>query len=55
MGQASSAHDESNAPQRALGGITGGAAQKKTALPKLPPNAVKSSPDDYPFIEVRSL
>lgn len=31
----------------------GGTGQKgKASLPKLPPNAVKANPDDYPFLEV---
>lgn len=32
-------------------GITGGGAMKRTALPKLPPNVVKSSPEDHTFVE----
>ncbi|GFR45931.1 hypothetical protein Agub_g7393 [Astrephomene gubernaculifera] len=31
--------------------ITGGAVKGKATLPKLPPNAVKSQPEDYAFIE----
>ena len=33
--------------------ITGGAKAQAKGLPKLPSNAVKSHPEDYPFIEVR--
>ena len=34
--------------------ITGGAVKGKATLPKLPSNAVKCGPDEYPFVEVRS-
>ena len=42
-----------------LGGITAGRAaaitegKARKGLPKLPPNALKSQPDDWPFVEVR--
>ena len=37
------------------GAITGGGAVQKKGLPKLPPNAVKAAPEDYPILEVRMV
>jgi hypothetical protein len=50
MGNSSGKHD-SGVTTRAKA-ITGGAQKGKASLPKLPPNTVKASPDDYAFLEV---
>lgn len=54
MGNTSSrtGEDQYNALTGRAIGITGGGALKRVAAPKLPAGAVKSSPEDYSFIEV---
>jgi hypothetical protein len=54
MGNASSraGEDQYNAVTGRAIGITGGGALKRVAAPKLPAGAIKSSPEDYSFIEV---
>uniref|UniRef100_A0A383WC48 cGMP-dependent protein kinase n=1 Tax=Tetradesmus obliquus TaxID=3088 RepID=A0A383WC48_TETOB len=53
MGNTSSrtGEDQYNAVTGRAIGITGGGALKRVAAPKLPAGAVKSSPEDYSFIE----
>ncbi len=47
---------DSGVTTRAKAITGGGAGQKgKAALPKLPANAVKASPEDYAFLEVGDL
>lgn len=50
MGNSAGKHD-SGVTTRAKA-ITGGAQKGKASLPKLPPNTVKASPEDYAFLEV---
>jgi hypothetical protein len=55
MGNTSSrtGEDQYNAVTGRAIGITGGGALKRVAAPKLPAGAIKSTPEDYSFIEVR--
>lgn len=54
MGNSSSRHGEGGdaVTGRAIG-ITGAGPLKRLAAPKLPPNAVKTHPEDYQFVQVR--
>jgi hypothetical protein len=54
MGNTSSrtGEDQYNAVTGRAIGITGGGALKRVAAPKLPAGAIKSSAEDYSFIEV---
>ncbi len=50
MGQTQSSEDQAFTQRGA--GITGGGGVGKRTLPRIPPDAVRSHPDDYTFIEV---
>jgi hypothetical protein len=57
MGNSTSKGDGGDATSKPIGrtlGITGGNAAKRTPAPKIAANNAKSSPEDYPLVEVRS-